>query len=614
MNKEINSKLKTNLPILIGLFFIPISFFPFISNSFTSTKAGIFSIIGIACFITLITKKKLVSTTSYLCKNNRIFLILFLSLILSLISSLFNPHIELSLLGNFSRNMGLIHHIFGIFIVLYIATKYKQTPLQFKIISISNFLLITYGILQSLNIELFFSNYNFNLFAGRIFSLIGNPSYFGQFLTILIGLNIYKIYNLKSHKWKIFELILIIGNLYCLILSQTRTALLGIVFFTIILSLLKFKAHIKKIILAIASLICIAFFVFPNRFSINDTAIRSLNTRLHIWGKTIELISKKPILGYGNQTFTLYSPSILTPEYLTQEASIDLIIDKVHNQFLEKIYENGFLQGLFYLALIFYLFKYVFFHKNPNVKILSLILLTNIFQNQFGFNDFSLQFYEYFLFGLLIHTLNQPNKLSNTNSHTFLKSCILGTLLYFLVLSQLLGMYHHRQFKINAKTNPPLAIESLNKSALFWPYYSQVYYEMLQNKLNTKFALQKLVKIEGETPNILAWQGNIYRDNLELSTKYYLKALEFNPYHPNIVRAFADTLYYHQDYEMSLYMYKQYLKSIPAIWNINTTTSKENEKYYGDIIKKYPYLNDVSRRIDELIEINNQTTKDNKTL
>ncbi len=271
------------------------------------------------------------------------------------------------------------------------------------------------------------------------------------------------------------------------------------------------------------------------------------------------------------------------------------------------------MQGIFYLLLIFYLAQYAWKHPNPNVQIISLILLSNLIQNQFGFNDFSLLFYEYFLFGILLHSIKKPPTLTYSTQHTLLRFSICGVLIYFLVINQLLGMYYHREFKINSSSNPKLAIHSLKQSAQFWPHYSQVYYEMLRNKLNNKFAIQKLVQIEGNTPNILAWQGNVYRDNLKLSTQYYLQALEFNPYHPNIVRAFADTLYYHKDYEMSLYMYKQYLKSIPKIWEMHTSKSPEYAKYYSDIVKKYPYLEQVSERIDELIEIN-QTIPDNKTL
>ncbi len=243
-NKKISAYKKTNLPILIGLFLIPLSFLPFISNSFTSAKSAIYGIIGLWCLVILSSYKKFFTQTFHLIKNNKLFLTLCLSLVLSLISSIINPHWQLGLYGNFSRNMGLIHHILGIFIVLYIYFFYKSQKLHFKIISFSNIILILYGILQSLNIEIFFSNYNFNLFAGRIFSLIGNPSYFGQILTLLIGLNIYKLYNIQNPKWRLLEYALIFGNIYCLLLSQTRTALIALTFLLVALGLIKFKKHL----------------------------------------------------------------------------------------------------------------------------------------------------------------------------------------------------------------------------------------------------------------------------------------------------------------------------------------------------------------------------------
>ncbi len=150
-----------------------------------------------------------------------------------------------------------------------------------------------------------------------------------------------------------------------------------------------------------------------------------------------------------------------------------------------------------------------------------------------------------------------------------------------------------------------VSVLKLKDAIAYMPYYTELWYElMMVDPSSRERGLHYLRQLEGDTGNVNAWMGNMYaKTDPELATKYYLKALERNPYNPNWIRAFADMLYYQEDYENALFMYSKYLESIPGIWYVDEAHKNDEvaKKKARIFLKNTPYLNEVFEKI-ELME------------
>ncbi|KUO58025.1 MAG: hypothetical protein APF84_18550 [Gracilibacter sp. BRH_c7a] len=73
--------------------------------------------------------------------------------------------------------------------------------------------------------------------------------------------------------------------------------------------------------------------------------------RLYIWKETLELISKKPLLGYGLDTLT-FTLDQGDPAKISSMNKEDVIIDKPHNTYLGVLYGSGLIAFLAYLLII----------------------------------------------------------------------------------------------------------------------------------------------------------------------------------------------------------------------------------------------------------------------
>lgn len=89
----------------------------------------------------------------------------------------------------------------------------------------------------------------------------------------------------------------------------------------------------------------------PDHFNLPEAATNAGSGREYIWGKTIELIKQKPLLGYGFDTLTYHFPQY--DKYkISGMGSYEIIVDKPHNFFLGMAYGAGIPFLLVFLALV----------------------------------------------------------------------------------------------------------------------------------------------------------------------------------------------------------------------------------------------------------------------
>ena len=287
-------------------------------------------------------------------KWNFIFLI---TIILILLSTFFNYFFNLSpALKNLDKSIIFFNlfnwiPIYFAFLAFQIYLKSNRQRLLFQKFLISGTIpvlascimhrfLEIYGPFETLFGTIVWFNYESILkvdgaLSGGVTGLFNNPNYLGTWLTISLP---FSISLLRIEKFNSNKIILFIINLliiYFTISTNSRNAFLGIfISLTIVFGIRKF------IFFALLSFLGIFLFNYflPNLLNINESLLfykftdfnPNLNyPRIIIWKNAVDLISQRPLLGWGAGTLP-YITSYLPP-YQNYQHSHNLILEIAFN-------------------------------------------------------------------------------------------------------------------------------------------------------------------------------------------------------------------------------------------------------------------------------------------
>lgn len=614
---------------VLCLFFVPLFVMPVFLHAFTQGKELFFKItliFGILLWGYKIIKERTLKVNNIF--NAPLCILLLVYYAIMFITSALSSTPIVALHGTMSRGFGIITQGFLLIWILYIALSIKEKQIHrlLKVLTASGTLIALYAYAQMAGIDPFFKNYDTNIFVGRAFSTLGNPSYLGQYLLLTSIISSYLFFNAQLRKYKLLYAVSTFIMLGGIVFSGTRTALLALVC-VLILSLIAFAKPLiiscvkysKKIwltiILFIALITSLAFTALPSeRFSFSPEALRSLYSRIEIWKGALTLIKKQPLQGYGQETFYLHAPTIITKEFLTREEDVNISIDRIHNEFLETFFSSGLMGVLMYIVIFAYLIVICISKKNPLIKTLCLIVIANMLQNQFSFSDISISILVAFCLGAII-------ALSSGATHLKFSKKIKGLSLAlyaasFLIIALLIipkcidiarAERAFAQSKYYYTRDYETAVVLHKNATVYTPYYGELWYElMFIDTSSMDRALHYLDQIEGETGNVLAWHGNRFAttDPARAAT-YYQAALVKNPQYPNWIRAYAEMLYKHGDYKNALFLYEKYLEAVPDFWKwkdvLSDRTEKERQSY--EVFNKHvPYFWLIVERVKELQE------------
>ncbi len=596
------------IPILLSLFFIPVFFNPSFIFSFTQGKELLFKLIIVLAIIFFLKKKKEINNI----KNSSLLLIILIQAFIFAITDIFSKTPIVSLYGTYSRGFGYIMELFILIFTIYTAFFLSESRIK-KLLKVSFFsasIVAVFGLIQWLGFDFIFNNYDTGIFQKRIFSFLGNPSYLGQFLLLTSIVGVY--FAITEKKKRIVYISTTILILLALILSGTRTAMLGGAFAAVIFSIKYYRRinsfirHNKVITSSLVIVVICLTTLLPNsRYSMSSTALRSLNSRFEIWSGTIELIKERPLIGYGGETFYIHFPEIINKQFLALEENININADRVHNETLEVLFSHGVFGMLVYILLFFSVLRIFFKTQNHLESILAAIVIVNIFQNQLSFSDITISLLIAFCMGGLIFFQCKNNKKIHIKKYISLPIVIaLGIIVgYFVIYTPYVSQLNYTKSKHYHEVDYVVAVNSLKKSLEYTPYYSELWYElMFIDPSSMERAIYYLEKIEGKSGNLLAWKGNLYaKDDPKKASSFYIEALKKNPYNPNWIRAFADMLYDNEDYEDALYLYNKYLESIPDYWK--SQNSLVEEQSYETMLKHTPYFEGILKKIERITEI-----------
>lgn len=612
-------------PIAISLFLIPIFWNPTFLFSFTQGKEIIFKTIVLITFLvitSLIFFKKKYSYRNIF-KSTLFLLLLGLVSIFALTDALSSTPL-VTFHGTYSRGFGFIIELFLFAFLIYCSFTLSEKNISklLKVIFLSGFIVALYAVFQKIGFDPLFKHFDTNIFAGRAFSFLGNPSYLGQIMLLNVIIGGFLAISEKNKNQKILFIVGTLILLSAMFLSETRTALLGLLFTVLLVGIKYFKSIInffkkyKAALIIAIILIGATLAILPkDRYSLSSLSLRSLNSRFEIWNGTIDLIKENPILGYGGETFYIYFPEIITKKFLTLEENINLSADRIHNETLENFFSHGILAVIIYLLLLAYLFKIFFKSKNKISGALALVVIANIIQNQLAFPDITINVLIAFCYGGLIALESYDKDRKIIEMSKWKRYLAAPAILFFVIyigfltvykpyMSQLAYAESHRNYTVDYA----IAVNSHKEALSYTPYYSELWYELMMiDSSSMKRALFNLEAIEGNSGNVLAWKGNFYSDiDPQKASEFYTMALEKNPYHPNWIRAYADMLYKQKDYENALFLYNQYLEAIPDFWKwtneLEDKTERE-QKTYETFLKFTPFFWGTLEKIQHILSV-----------
>lgn len=381
---------------------------------FVSTKAYFFYIV---VDVLLIVYLILLSRRPLYPRRSKLLIVFFTISILGIVFNLFGLSFSNSFWGNYERMMGVynsLHLLVYLWLLLSITSSRRYYRTLLKISVVVSFLLGIYSILQKIGVP-------WPLIVqpvdNRLIATLGNAAYLAGFALIFLFLTSYLWLKDRNIYWRIFYGLTFVLNLYMLVATATRGALVALaVAIALMLIFILFFYNQKKIkiwsgvILLLFILSSSFIFLFNNSaFIQNNLALRrisqisfseaTVSSRLSLWKMSIQAVQDKPMFGYGENNIRV--PLDHYHDYSLTESWFD----SSHNKFFDELLAHGIVGFVIQIAFFVWLFWLVFKKRQQDFwgVMLTLGLLTAyIVQALFIFDSFIVSWLFIFVLGFII--------------------------------------------------------------------------------------------------------------------------------------------------------------------------------------------------------------------
>ncbi|WP_169736023.1 O-antigen ligase family protein [Crocinitomix catalasitica] len=193
-------------------------------------------------------------------------------------------------------------------------------------------------------------------------SIFGHKNLLSSFLFLSLAFWLY-CFRVVTNRLKWVYLIGFILTVSCILLIQTRSAILALivaVFFfimTCIYAHLKLKARRIFLTTISATFLIVAFYGskhFTNILSNTNDKNASLVERVELWKNTTELIKENPIIGVGTGNWQ-YNYSKFSINNIDKARNYNTFFKRPHNDFLWVLSENGIIGFVLLICIIGYI-------------------------------------------------------------------------------------------------------------------------------------------------------------------------------------------------------------------------------------------------------------------
>ena len=622
--------------ILGAVFLLPLVFdaFSFLDSVFVYPKVVILYIFVSGLFIATLIK------VIYLKKieiNKVVFKkILWPSIyiLVLIISTLFAFDINKAWGGSYTRQFGLLTHLFLYFwfILLLFNLSFKPKLIKikevYKVIALSVFLVSIYAILQYFGIDFVYWK-EAAISTKRAFSTLGQPNYLGLFLVMVIPIVFYLVKVEKNKYLRYFWLLNALFLVLAWFFTGSRSAWLGLIataFIFIVYFLIKKKKLIKfkTIIFSLLALIIFFAFLFSQPFfksrleSSLDLDQGSVAMRLLYWESAYDKVLESPIIGYGPEQQKHVLRDSYTKEWAVHE-KLNSYSDRAHNIVLDYLLiGGGLLLFAYFMTLRSWFLQAMRALKANNYQIAILILafIAYLITLVFSFEIIVASFY-FWLFGALIIIGTNKDEESkynyavlNLDFSKLVRILLIASLvlIYFLFLYPQLQKIIANHYFLASKIAGDKEI--YNESLLLYNYSKDtgsghkyydlnfadfISYALIENKQRPYRELELKLDEIANNFNFNNYDHVFVRARIKSALGYYNQAKEdYNQalyLAPNISKtylALADNYFLQENFDMALKYYDLAIEKVPDIKDtrLNNDHRDQLKKYLSIIWEK----------------------------
>lgn len=285
-----------------------------------------------------------------------------------------------------SESLRFIAILIGLMFYLSLLQINKSKSFYLKLLLLVSTASLIEGLLSLYQYYLFIpSIYHFDLSYGRPYGVFQQPNVLASFLVtgLSVSLFILSQYINLTNKIKAFLYFNSLISIWVTLLCESRIGYitLGVVILFYLLTQVRNK-NLKKILLLLILLSSSLTYTLPYKGEADDQGRKysatDAGSRIYIYEDTLNLILKKPILGYGYGSFhnALLGQSAIEAEQ-RNNTNIAKSVAHPHNELLYWYIEGGVVTLIAFLLLITALAKSIF-HTKKRVRGKLLLLLVPI--------------------------------------------------------------------------------------------------------------------------------------------------------------------------------------------------------------------------------------------
>ena len=215
-----------------------------------------------------------------------------------------------------------------------------------------------YALFQAIGVD--FIEWSKGIDITRARSTVGNAAFLGAYLAMIVPVSGRLVFDsAESRGARVIFALAGVGGLTALVSTQTRGAWLGVIAGAGVVALLEFRklglAPVRSALAigAVVSIIVVLATVSPlaSRLrTIVDPTTGTGRGRLIQWERTLALISARPILGWGPETYAFVFPQFIDEEF-ERVVGREVIPDRAHNVFLDVASAAGIIAALLYAGI-----------------------------------------------------------------------------------------------------------------------------------------------------------------------------------------------------------------------------------------------------------------------
>jgi O-antigen ligase/Flp pilus assembly protein TadD len=237
---------------------------------------------------------------------------------------------------------------------------------------------IGYGIIQSTGYDFVHWQVNSSV---RIWSSFGNPNFFAGYLVMILPLIVSLIMRTRALK-KLALIAVLLGGLYCLVFTYSRSGCVGIVVAGFVYMLLVANSRMRKYLLSLASILLLLLIavvaisiagrdsavesihpqtgwfstvgnVLSTRIDVNDPNVKA---RVDYMKVAVKMFKLRPLTGFGPDTFSIlwrkYMPADVTMFTTNRLANPGY----AHSELLQVLATGGLVGACGYLYVLVRMF------------------------------------------------------------------------------------------------------------------------------------------------------------------------------------------------------------------------------------------------------------------